>query len=125
MRTFEEHIKENPEQKFWLEDSNDKENVRIGDHEYIIEYIKEYFQEKPLVYTTTCNKLHVHANWVLDCMEDWVLDEAPEDWELDCSDGLKHKLQSVLDEIMESNTYGNEGYHKDQQVNIDGIWDNL
>lgn len=121
MRTFKEHIKENPEQKFWLEDSNGIENPRILDHEDIVECVK-YFKEKPLVYIATCQKLNVPADWILDCMENWCLDESSEDWELDCSDELKHKLQSVLDEIMENNIYGDETYCKGEKVNIDNIW---
>lgn len=119
MRTIEEVLAENPNAMFSCS------SVEYGayDGEDIIEQIQYRHDdsEKPKITYCKPNYFTMNAKSVLESeAENW--DMAYEDWELECSDELRAKLQSVLDEIVADNRSRNTSYSEGEELNIDEIW---
>lgn len=119
MRTIEEVLAENPNAMFSCN------SVEYGAHDGsdIFDQI-EYCHDdgnKPTVTYCKPNYFKMNAKSVLESeAENW--DMAYEDWELECSDELRAKLQSVLDEIVADNRSRNTSYSEGEELNIDEIW---
>lgn len=122
MRTIKEVLIENPNAMF----SFGSTEGRVYDGEDILEQIQYSAEnaEPPIV--TYCKESYfsMSAQDIIDCQaEQWG--DAYEDWELDCSDELRDKLQAILDEIVAYNKSRNISYFEGEELDISQEWEQV